>query len=58
MQSRAVGIVEPVPRVQGQQLQFGALGQVDRFVNHETPAAHPSLDRHGASVALDGPPNN
>jgi hypothetical protein len=57
VQSCAVGIVEPVPRIQGQQLQFGALGQVDRFVNNETPAAHTRLDRHGVSVTLDGPPN-
>ena len=57
MQRCAVGIVEPVPWVQRQQLQFGALGQVRRLVNHETPAAHPSLDRHWVSVALDLPPN-
>jgi hypothetical protein len=51
-------IVEPVPGVQRQQLQFGALGQVRRLVDHETPAARSSLDRHRVCVALDVPPNN
>ena len=57
MQSRAVGIVEPVPWVQGQQLEFGALGQGRGFVNYEPSATHPGLDCHEASVALDRPPN-
>jgi hypothetical protein len=57
VQSRAVGIVEPVPWVQGQQLQFGALGQGRGFVNYKPSAMHPSLDCHEASVALDVPPN-
>ena len=57
MQSRAVGIVETVPGVQGQQLQFSALGQGRGFIDYKPSATHPSLDRHEVSVALALPPN-
>jgi hypothetical protein len=57
MQRRAIGIVEPIPWVQRQELQFGALRQVRWLVNDKTPVAHPRLDRHRVSVALDVPPN-
>jgi hypothetical protein len=39
MQRHAVGIVEPIPWIQRQQLQFGALRQVRRLVNDKTRRA-------------------
>jgi hypothetical protein len=57
VQGRTVGIVEPVAGVQRQQLQFGAFGQGCWFVKYEASATNAGLDRHGASVALEVPPN-
>ena len=34
MQGRALGFVEPVARIQRQQLDFSAFGQVGRLVEH------------------------
>ncbi len=57
VQRRTLGFIEPVARIQRQQLDFGALWEVGRFVDHQASRTHVSLDRHGVSVTLDRPPN-
>lgn len=46
MERRAVGLIEPVARVKRQQLHFGPLGQIRRFIEYESPGVDTRLDRH------------
>jgi len=46
MKSFAVSVVKPIARVEGQQLDFGALWQVRRFINDKSPSVHTGLDGH------------
>jgi hypothetical protein len=57
VQGGPVGVVQPIARVQRQELQFGTFRQSGRFIDYEPASAHPGLDRHGGSVAPDMPPN-
>lgn len=57
VQGRTLGLIEPVARIQRQQLDFGALWEVGRLVDHQASRTHVSLDRHAVSVTLDRPPN-
>ena len=57
MQRGAVGIVEPVTRVKGQQFDFGPFGERSRFVEHKSATVHPGFDRHEGRLAFDLLPN-
>lgn len=51
MKRLPVLIVQPVSRVDGQQLHFRALGQVRGFVHNQAAGQNASLDRHGVRLA-------
>lgn len=57
MQGGTVGIVQPVARVKGQQLDFRAVGETRRLIDHEATRLDRSLDGHRGSVPLEGLPN-
>jgi len=42
-----VGFVKPITRIQRQQLNFGALGQIRGLVNDQTAVMDACLDGHG-----------
>jgi hypothetical protein len=52
MKSFAVSGVKPIARVEGQQLDFGALRQVRRFINDKSPSLHPGLDGHFGQLSI------
>lgn len=41
-----IGFIEPIARVQWQQLEFRAFGQVRWFVDDQTPGTNACLDAH------------
>ena len=57
MECRTISFIEPIAGVEGQQLQFGTLGQIRWFVNDQPPAANTCLDGHEMRVSLQEPPN-
>src|SRR5262245_15642586 len=46
MKRGSVALVEPVPWIERQQLDFGSFGQVCRFVNDQPAGLHSSLQCH------------
>lgn len=46
MEGRTVGVVEPIARVEGQQLNLGTFGQRGRLIQHQPAGVNTSLDRH------------
>jgi hypothetical protein len=46
MQGGAIGVVEPVARVQREKLQLGAFGQIGRLINDESTCSNARLERH------------
>lgn len=56
MQGGTVGVIQPVARVKRQEFHFSAVGKICRFVENEPSGFDHSLDGHGGSVRLDGPP--
>lgn len=58
MQGRAVGVVEPIARIQRQQLDFRAFREIRRFIDNQASVSHQGLDRHGSRVAPCAEPNN
>ena len=52
MQRGAVLVVEPVSRIERQELDLRALGQIGRLIDDESSSLHPSLQRHTVTVAL------
>ncbi len=57
MKRGPVRVVQPIAWVKREQLHFGAFRQVCGFIHYQTASVHSALDRHGASLALDVPPN-
>jgi len=53
MERCTVLIIEPVARIERQELEFDALRKVCGFVNDKTAGGDTSLDRHECSVALE-----
>ena len=54
MQDRAVGIVEPIARIQRKKLQFGALRQIRRLINDQPPGPDTRLESHDDSLVSRG----
>ena len=50
VQSRAVSIVEPISRIKWQKLDFGALGQVRRFVDDYPTCVNAGFDGHSKTA--------
>jgi hypothetical protein len=48
MERRTVGVVEPIARVEGQQLNLGAFGQRGRLIQHQ-PAGAAAREGGGAT---------
>ena len=46
MKRRPIGGVEPVSRIERQQLNFGAFGQIGWLVHDKPASLHTCLDRH------------
>jgi hypothetical protein len=46
VQSGAVGGVQPVAGIEGQQFNLGSLGQCGGLVKNQSASVNPSLDRH------------
>ena len=46
MQCGAIGLIKPVARVKGEQLDFCTFRKVSRFVEHKATRSNASLDRH------------
>jgi hypothetical protein len=46
MELGSVGIVEPVPWIERQQIDFGSFGQVGGFVNDQPAGLHAGLQCH------------
>lgn len=53
MEGRAIGVVEPIARIEGQQFQFGALGQFRGLVNEQTTGMNACLDGHAREPNTD-----
>lgn len=45
-------VVQPVARIEGQELYFGAFGQFGRLVNHEPASPDTRLNRHETRLPL------
>ena len=46
VKGRAVGLIEPVPWVERQQLDLSSLGQIGGLVYHQPTGSNTSLDSH------------
>ena len=46
MQSSPTFVIEPVPRIERQQLDHGPLGQIGRFIENKPSRPHSRLQRH------------
>ena len=52
MERSPIFLIEPVPGIKRQELDLGALGQIGRLVNDESPGLHSSLQSHAITVPL------
>src|SRR5258708_37406819 len=51
MESRAILRVEPVARIERQEIDFSAFGQLRRLVQHEPAIVNARLQRHTTRIA-------
>ena len=58
MQRGAVFLVEPISRIEMQELDFRSFGKVRRFINDEPSGFYASLERHVITVAPKAQPSN
>jgi len=58
MQRGAVFLVEPISRIERQELDFRSFGKVRRFINDEPSGLYASLERHVITVAPKAQPSN
>ncbi len=46
MERGTVGVIKPVARIEREQFNLSAFGQVDGLIDHKSAGLHASLDRH------------
>jgi hypothetical protein len=51
MERGSIVLIDPVPRIERQEFDFGSFGQIGRLVDDKSPALHSSLQRHSIRVA-------
>ena len=52
MKRRTIGVIEPITRVEGQQLQFRTLRQIRRLVDDQPSGTDTCLDSHGNESSI------
>ncbi len=57
MQRGTVGIVQPISRIEREQLDLSAFGEGGRLIEHQASTVNPCFDRHQGRLASDLPPN-